>query len=195
MSKLTSRQYLFVEEYLRCFNATQAAIKAGYSERTARSQGQRLLTNVDVKKKIDKEMARLRERMSSDANKAYALLWQQLSEIEEKLHRHEEASAELNKLNKRLVEIEQNRGNIKDSKQKTKVIQVEKQIWLPFLLKPHNWLKAQELRANLLRDILDRGGYKATERLEMDAAISSQQVDLTGLSVEELRALAKIDKE
>jgi phage terminase small subunit len=36
------------------FNASQAAIQAGYSEATARSQGQRLLTNVDVRTEIDK---------------------------------------------------------------------------------------------------------------------------------------------
>lgn len=34
------------------FNATQAAIRAGYSEHTARSQGQRLLTNVDIQEAL-----------------------------------------------------------------------------------------------------------------------------------------------
>ena len=34
------------------FNATQAALRAGYSEKTARSQGQRLLTKVDISKAI-----------------------------------------------------------------------------------------------------------------------------------------------
>ncbi len=45
---LTARQSRFVDEYTVDFNATQAAIRAGYSEKTARSQGQRLLTNVDI---------------------------------------------------------------------------------------------------------------------------------------------------
>ncbi|WP_058206173.1 terminase small subunit, partial [Lactococcus lactis] len=40
-------------------NATQAAINAGYSKRTARSQGQRLLTNVDIKNYIDERMEQL----------------------------------------------------------------------------------------------------------------------------------------
>lgn len=54
-NKLTAKQELFVDEYMtNGFNATQAAIKAGYSEATARSQGQRLLTNVDVRTEIDK---------------------------------------------------------------------------------------------------------------------------------------------
>ena len=48
MSKLTEKQKKFVDEYLIDLNATQAAIRAGYSEKTARSIGQRLLTNVDI---------------------------------------------------------------------------------------------------------------------------------------------------
>ena len=46
--KLTPKQAEFVRQYLVDLNATAAAIRAGYSERTAKSQGQRLLTNVDV---------------------------------------------------------------------------------------------------------------------------------------------------
>jgi phage terminase small subunit len=38
----------FCEEYIKTNNATKAAIAAGYSEKTARSQGQRLLTFVDI---------------------------------------------------------------------------------------------------------------------------------------------------
>lgn len=52
--KLTDKQRRFCEEYLIDFNATQAAIRAGYSEKTAKSQGQRLLTNVDISAYIQK---------------------------------------------------------------------------------------------------------------------------------------------
>lgn len=48
MTKLNEKQARFVEEYLVDLNATQAAIRAGYSEKTARTQGQRLLTNADI---------------------------------------------------------------------------------------------------------------------------------------------------
>jgi len=48
MRPLTPKQQAFVLEYLKDLNATQAATRAGYSEKTAKSQGQRLLTNVDV---------------------------------------------------------------------------------------------------------------------------------------------------
>ena len=52
--KLNDRQKRFADEYLIDCNATQAAIRAGYSEKTARSLGQRLLTNVDIADYIDK---------------------------------------------------------------------------------------------------------------------------------------------
>ena len=71
--KLTAKQSRFVEEYLIDMNATQAAIKAGYSKKTAKSQGQRLLTNVDIasaiKKVQDKISAKLditREELLND---------------------------------------------------------------------------------------------------------------------------------
>lgn len=47
---MTARQRAFCEHYAACGNAAQAAREAGYSERTARSQGQRLLTNADILK-------------------------------------------------------------------------------------------------------------------------------------------------
>ena len=46
MVRLTVKQTRFAECY--CGNATEAAIQAGYSPRTARSQGQRMLTKVDI---------------------------------------------------------------------------------------------------------------------------------------------------
>ena len=45
---LTPKQERFVEEYLIDLNATQAAIRAGYSAKTAEAQGSRLLSNVNV---------------------------------------------------------------------------------------------------------------------------------------------------
>jgi phage terminase small subunit len=54
MSSLTPKQARFVEEYLVDLNATQAAIRAGYSAKTAYSQGQRLLKNVEVEAAIQK---------------------------------------------------------------------------------------------------------------------------------------------
>lgn len=56
-TKLTAKQQRFCDEYLIDLNATQAAIRAGYSEKTAYSQGQRLLKNDEAKEYIDQRMA------------------------------------------------------------------------------------------------------------------------------------------
>lgn len=66
MSKLTAKQARFVEEYLIDLNATQAAKRAGYSEKTARAQGNRLLTNVDVEHAIQEAMKARSERTEVD---------------------------------------------------------------------------------------------------------------------------------
>lgn len=60
---MNTRQSIFVSEYLISLNATGAAIEAGYSQKTARSIGQRLLTNVDIKEKIQEHM----EKVSKEA--------------------------------------------------------------------------------------------------------------------------------
>ena len=60
---MTDKQRRFAEEYLTDLNATQAAIRAGYSERTARSSGQRMLTNVDIQNYISLRRADARARV------------------------------------------------------------------------------------------------------------------------------------
>ena len=45
---MTPKQAAFVQQYLVDKNATQAAIRAGYSAKTASSAGERLLRNVEV---------------------------------------------------------------------------------------------------------------------------------------------------
>lgn len=65
---LTARQSAFVDEYLRDLNATQAAIRAGYSAKTAYSQGERLLRNVEVSAAITAAKTARSERTKIDAD-------------------------------------------------------------------------------------------------------------------------------
>ena len=67
--KLTEMQKQFVAEYLVDLNATQAAIRAGYSDRTAHSQGPRLLENVEIKKLIAAAMEKRGERTEVTADR------------------------------------------------------------------------------------------------------------------------------
>lgn len=62
MAKLTEKQQRFVDEYLIDLNATQAAIRAGYSVKTANEQGARLLANVSIQQKVAEQMAERSKR-------------------------------------------------------------------------------------------------------------------------------------
>lgn len=59
---MNARQKRFADEYLIDNNATQAAIRAGYSEKTAYVQGPRLLENVEIKKYIDEQEKKKSEK-------------------------------------------------------------------------------------------------------------------------------------
>ena len=72
--KLTARQQRFCDEYLIDLNATQAAIRAGYSKKTANEQGSRLLTNVSVKEYIDERMAEKEKALIADQDEVLKYL-------------------------------------------------------------------------------------------------------------------------
>lgn len=57
MAKMTAKMQRFCDEYLIDLNATQAAIRAGYSEKTAYSIGQENLKKPEIKKYIEQRMA------------------------------------------------------------------------------------------------------------------------------------------
>lgn len=59
---LTARQSRFVAEYLLDLNATQAAVRAGYSSRTAESTGPRLLGKVNVSEAVRAAMEKREKR-------------------------------------------------------------------------------------------------------------------------------------
>lgn len=62
VAKLTDKQQRFVDEYLIDLNATQAAIRAGYSAKTADQQGSRMLANVKIKQAVAEKQAQRSKR-------------------------------------------------------------------------------------------------------------------------------------
>ncbi|NGE23928.1 terminase small subunit, partial [Klebsiella pneumoniae] len=64
---LTDKQEMFCREYLVDLNATQAAIRAGYSDKTARSVGNENLTKPDIEKRIQELMSSRSEQLKVDA--------------------------------------------------------------------------------------------------------------------------------
>ena len=66
---MTAKQKRFVEEYLIDLNATQAAIRAGYSPLTARDIGCENLTKPNIKNAIDKAIAERSKRTGINADR------------------------------------------------------------------------------------------------------------------------------
>lgn len=79
MAKLTDKQELFAREYLKDLNATQAAIRAGYSEKTAKEAGYENLTKPHVLELVAELKAQRIQQTGIDA--AYVL--RRLVEIDE----------------------------------------------------------------------------------------------------------------
>jgi len=67
VSSLNAQQLRFVQEYLIDLNATKAAERAGYSPKTAYSQGQRLLKHVEVSQAIEEAQKARVEKTETDA--------------------------------------------------------------------------------------------------------------------------------
>ena len=69
MAKLTNKQTKFIDEYLVDLNATQAAIRAGYSPDTAKEIGCENLTKPNIRACIDREMAERSKRTGVNADR------------------------------------------------------------------------------------------------------------------------------
>ncbi|WP_127849708.1 terminase small subunit [Lacticaseibacillus hulanensis] len=72
--KLTAKQDKFVAAYIECGNATQAALDAGYSKRTARSVGSENLTKPDIKNAINERTAELESHKIARADEVLQFL-------------------------------------------------------------------------------------------------------------------------
>ena len=70
---LTPKQEMFCKEYLIDLNATQAAIRAGYSEKTARSVGQENLTKPDIQERVQQLMEERSNRVQLEADE---VMWE-----------------------------------------------------------------------------------------------------------------------
>lgn len=69
MAKITKKNEVFCEEYLIDLNATQAAIRAGYSPDSAGSIGFELLKKPEIRARIDQAMAERSKRTGINADR------------------------------------------------------------------------------------------------------------------------------
>lgn len=74
MARMTEKQKRFVEEYLIDLNATQAAIRAGYSPKTAYSIGVENLKKPELKTYIDEQLERIHNEKTADAQEVLEYL-------------------------------------------------------------------------------------------------------------------------
>ena len=63
---MTDKQELFIREYLIDFNSTKAAIRAGYSARTAYSIGNELLKKPEISQGINQAMNERKSNLIAD---------------------------------------------------------------------------------------------------------------------------------
>ena len=74
MVKLTAKQQMFCDEYLIDLNATQAAIRAGYSEKTAAVIATENLRKPNIKEYIEKRMAEKEKSLIADQDEVMKYL-------------------------------------------------------------------------------------------------------------------------
>lgn len=74
MAAMTAKQQRFCDEYLIDMNATQAAIRAGYSKKTARVIGQENLTKPAIRDYIEKRMAEKEKALIADQDEVMKYL-------------------------------------------------------------------------------------------------------------------------
>ena len=74
MARMTAKQRRFCDEYLVDLNATQAAIRAGYSPKTAYSIGTENLRKPELKEYIDARMAEKESELIADQNEVLKYL-------------------------------------------------------------------------------------------------------------------------
>lgn len=71
---MNARQKRFCDEYLIDCNATQAAIRAGYSPKTAKVTGAKMLTNANLKAYIDEQLEQIHNEKTADAQEVLEYL-------------------------------------------------------------------------------------------------------------------------
>ena len=80
--RLTAKQRLFANEYIKSGNAMQSAIKAGYSDKYAKARSAQMLENVGIKAYIDAKMAEIESSKIADAKEVLEFYTRVLREEE-----------------------------------------------------------------------------------------------------------------
>lgn len=171
LGKLTAKQRRFCEEYLIDLNATQAAIRAGYSVHTANRIASENLLKPDIQSKIEKLMIERSQRTAINQDKVI----QELSKI---------AFSNISDY----LKVEDNRVEVFDTdkihKEMLAVIAEIKQTDSKLSIKLHDKLRALDLIGRHL------GMFK--DKLELSGELHNNPFE--GLTTEELKAIIQNNK-
>ncbi len=166
---LTPKQKLFVEEYLIDLNATQAAIRAGYSVKTANEQGNRLLANVSIQEEIGKQMAERSRRTGINQDRILMELAKIALVNPEKVVDFEEATIREDALPEDLAAV----ASVKVKRFPTKYGEgIEREI------KFYDKTKALDLAGRhlgMFKDKLELSGTLETEKTKLDDLIQQMR--------------------
>lgn len=92
---MNPRQQMFADEYLKCGNSTQAAIKAGYSKKTARAIGSENLTKPDILNYIKERQKELSNSNIADVKEVMQFLTSVMRDNTAKMSDRLDASKEI----------------------------------------------------------------------------------------------------
>jgi len=175
---LTERQQRFCDEYLIDLNATQAAIRAGYKEKTAYSAGQRLLKNVEVQNHISARKTDRVERTEITQDmvlRELAVIAFSNATDYAKVVEKEGTTDKGKRIKYKTVELVPTEGLTNEQKKALAVIKEGK---YGLEVKPYDKVRALELLGKHL------GMW--TERVEVEGKINNP---MEGLTTEELKKL------
>lgn len=185
MAKLTPKQSLFVDEYLIDLNATAAYKRAGYKAKgnAAEVNAARLLRNAKVQEALNERMKERQQRTEvTQDNVIKELAKIAFSDLKDFV-RWDERGVDI-------LDSEDVDGTVLAEISETVNIQVfpnggesEKR---QKKVKPHDKMKALELLGKHL------GMF--TDKVEHSGSVTTTNIDMSSLSIEELRALAKLDE-
>ncbi|AGY47923.1 terminase small subunit [Bacillus phage poppyseed] len=200
MARLTPKQQMFVKEYLIDLNATQAALRAGYSAKTAKQTGTENLSKPIIQAEIQKHMNNRAEKIDVSADRILqelaAIAFHDVNEVVYVDTREYVSGWKITqKETDEQPEIKEPMYStaqmvvVKDLSELTplqrKSIAAIKQGKEGIEIKFHDKIKAAELLGKHMKLFADK--------IEHSGEITHNTVDLSGLSTEELRKLAKIE--
>ena len=113
-AKLTAKQQIFIMEYLTDMNATQAAIRAGYSAKTAYSIGQENFKKPEIRQAIDTAMKERRNRLIATREQRQEFWTAVMNDGEQDMRNRLKASELLGKSEADFTDKIQSQGNPKE---------------------------------------------------------------------------------